>query len=226
MQANAPLIQTREEEQAPLTIRRTDLSRRVLMLKRSFDFFAALFLILLFLPLWPVIVIMIKLTSPGPIVYCQKRVGKRRKAFLMYKFRSMIDNAHRMRPHLRKLNQAEGVFFKIKNDPRVTGVGKWLRRHSLDELPQLINVIKGEMSLVGPRPMPVEEVKDYADWHHQRHLVTPGLTGLWQTGGRSDLTFDQMIELDFLYIEKCSFWLDLKILFKTVSVVLRGKGAY
>ena len=224
MEANAPLIQTREE--APLTIRRGHVSRRSLVLKRMFDVAAALILIFLLLPLWPVIGILIRLTSPGPIVFCQRRVGKRRRVFAMYKFRSMVENAHSLRPHLRDLNEARGHLFKIKQDPRITAVGRWLRRYSLDELPQLINVLRGDMTLVGPRPMPVEEVAYYAPWHHQRHSVTPGLTGLWQINGRSDLSFDQMIALDFQYIEKCSLRMDLEILSKTILVVLRGKGAY
>ncbi len=226
MEANALIVQERLQEQTPLVIKRASLARRALVYRRAFDLFGALLLIVLFLPFWPTVALLIKLTSPGPVVYSQKRVGKHRRRFSMYKFRSMVDDAHNMRPQLEGLNEAEGHFFKIRSDPRITKVGKWLRRYSLDELPQLINILKGEMSLVGPRPMPVEEARDYADWHHQRHMVTPGATGLWQISGRSDLTFNQMMELDFLYIEKCCFWFDLKILFRTIFVVLKGEGAY
>ena len=227
METNTQLAEIVQEEQAVSdTGNVVSLSRRSLVNKRMFDFFATSLLIVLIAPFWFFLALLIKLTSLGPAVFHQKRVGRRKHVFSMYKFRSMIENADEMRPQLRDLNEVKGSFFKIKNDPRITGVGRWMRRYSLDETPQLINVLKGEMSLVGPRPMPLDEVEGYTDWHHQRHQVKPGLTGLWQVSGRSDLSFEEMIELDLFYIQNCSFRLDLKILLETISVVLRGKGAY
>ncbi len=227
MQANTSTAQVEQELRTLFSVDAVaSPQRQNFILKKSLDFTAALFLLIILTPFLLFIAALIKLTSPGPIVFCQKRVGKRRQIFCMYKFRSMIENADKIRPKLRNLNEAKGHFFKIKNDPRVTKVGKWIRLYSLDELPQLINVLKGEMSLVGPRPMPLDEVESYTDWHHQRHQVIPGLTGLWQVSGRSDLPFDEMIELDLLYIQNHSFRLDLRILLKTISIVLRRKGAY
>lgn len=227
MQVDAPLIEAESDAQAAFVAERVVCpTSRTLVSKRVFDLWTALFLVIMCAPFCLLIALLIKLTSPGPAVFCQKRVGKRRAIFSMYKFRSMVENADDMRPYLKELNDPGGRLFKMRVDPRITKIGKWLRAFSLDELPQLINILKGEMSLVGPRPMPIDEVENYNAQHHQRHQVTPGLTGLWQVSGRSDLTFDQMIELDLLYIQKCSLRYDLMILFRTVSVVLLGKGAY
>lgn len=227
MQANTSIAQVEQELRILFSVDAVaSPQRQNFIFKKFLDFTVALFLLIILAPFLLFIAALIKLTSPGPVVFSQKRVGRRRQVFSMYKFRSMIENADKIRPKLRALNEAKGHFFKIKDDPRITGFGKWIRRYSLDELPQLINVLRGEMSLVGPRPMPLDEVEDYTDWHHQRHQVIQGLTGLWQVSGRSDLSFDEMIELDLLYIQNHSFRLDLRILLKTISIVLRREGAY
>jgi len=201
-------------------------SRQSLVLKRLFDLLVTLFLVLIFTPFALLIALLIKLSSPGPVLYVQRRVGKYEEVFDMYKFRTMVQNADEMLAELKDQNEAQGPFFKIKDDPRKTRVGKWLRKFSLDELPQLINVLRGDMSLVGPRPMPVNEVEGYNNLHRRRHEVIPGMTGLWQVNGRSDLSFDEMIELDILYIQNQSPRLDFSILLKTIPVVFLSNGAY
>jgi lipopolysaccharide/colanic/teichoic acid biosynthesis glycosyltransferase len=178
------------------------------------------------LPISAVIALAIRLDSPGPILYAQTRVGKNGQQFRIYKFRSMVSNAEARRGEVACLNEATGPLFKVRDDPRRTRVGRILRRFSLDELPQLINIFRGEMSLVGPRPNLPEEVAQYQDWHHKRLSVSPGATGLWQVSGRSDLTFDEMVLLDIYYAENWSLGLDLNILLSTVPKVLIGKGAY
>jgi exopolysaccharide biosynthesis polyprenyl glycosylphosphotransferase len=197
-------------------------------IKRTFDiFFATLFLIFTF-PVYLAIAIGIKLDSPGPVFYQQTRIGLRRKEFKVWKFRTMRTDADKMQKELEALNETkDGVLFKIKDDPRVTGIGKFLRRYSLDELPQLFNVVLGEMSLVGPRPLPTRDVDKFSECHFIRQEVLPGVTGMWQVSGRSDiLDFDQVIKLDLRYIENWSLWLDFRILLKTVQVVLNKEGAY
>jgi exopolysaccharide biosynthesis polyprenyl glycosylphosphotransferase len=196
--------------------------------KRTFDFcFTTLFLLLTF-PVYIAIAIAIKLDSPGPIFYKQTRVGLSRTTFQVWKFRTMRTDADKLQKELEALNETkDGVLFKIKNDPRVTRVGKFLRRYSLDELPQLFNVLLGEMSLVGPRPLPIRDVDHFSERHFIRQKVLPGVTGLWQVSGRSDiLDFEQVINLDLKYIENWSLKLDFEILLQTVAVVLRKKGAY
>jgi len=172
------------------------------------------------------IALAIKLDSPGPIFYSAKRVGRNNKLFKMYKFRSMVVDADKQKKALEALNEADGPIFKIKADPRLTRVGRLLRRSSLDELPQLWNVLLGQMSLVGPRPPLREEVEQYKPWHRQRLAVIGGLTGLWQVSGRSDLTFDELCLLDIYYIEHWSLMLDIRILLQTVPHSLFGRGAY
>ncbi len=197
-------------------------------IKRCFDFcFTSLFLMLSF-PIYILIAIAIKLDSPGPVFYRQTRVGLRGEAFKVWKFRTMKTNAEQLQKELEALNETkDGVLFKIKDDPRVTRVGKFLRRYSLDELPQLFNVLYGEMSLIGPRPLPTRDIDKFAERHFIRQEVLPGITGLWQVSGRSDvLDFEQVINLDMRYIENWSLWLDLEILFKTIMVVLKKEGAY
>jgi exopolysaccharide biosynthesis polyprenyl glycosylphosphotransferase len=196
-------------------------------IKRAFDIcFATLFLILVS-PVYVAIAIAIKLDSPGPVFYQQTRVGLRRKEFQVWKFRTMRTDADKMQKELEALNETnDGVLFKIKDDPRVTRIGKFLRRYSLDELPQLLNVVLGEMSLVGPRPLPIRDVKKFSECHFIRQEVLPGVTGMWQVSGRSDiLDFNQVIKLDLRYIENWSLWLDFEILLKTVQVVLNKEGA-
>jgi exopolysaccharide biosynthesis polyprenyl glycosylphosphotransferase len=181
----------------------------------------------LLLPLLLSIVLMIRLTSPGPALFRQVRIGQHGREFTLLKFRSMYSDAETRRAELLTRNErAEGLLFKIKDDPRVTPVGRWLRKFSLDELPQLINVLTGRMSLVGPRPPLPEEVALYQDDVRRRLLVKPGLTGLWQISGRSDLDWDESVRLDLRYVENWSFTLDLMILWKTMSTVVRGRGAY
>jgi len=172
------------------------------------------------------IALAIRLDSPGPVLFRQTRVGRGGRPFTLYKFRSMVAEAEMARASLAELNQADGPLFKIKDDPRCTRVGRILRRFSLDELPQFYNVLRGEMSLVGPRPALPEEVAQYQDWHKKRLEVTPGLTGLWQVRGRSELTFDEMMLLDIYYAENWSLGLDLRILLETIPKVLTGQGAY
>jgi exopolysaccharide biosynthesis polyprenyl glycosylphosphotransferase len=196
--------------------------------KRIFDiWFAIVFLILTF-PIYVAIAIAIKLDSPGPVFYQQTRIGLRRKEFQVWKFRTMRTDADKMQKELEALNETkDGVLFKIKDDPRVTRIGKFLRRYSLDELPQLFNVVLGEMSLVGPRPLPIRDVDKFSEHHFIRQEVLPGVTGMWQVSGRSDiLDFDQVIKLDLKYIENWSVWLDFQILLKTIKVVLNKEGAY
>src|SRR5581483_3470349 len=172
------------------------------------------------------IAILIKLTSPGPIIFVQQRVGRGGNVFTAYKFRTMRLGADEEKENFKHLNEATGPLFKIRNDPRRTPVGGWLRRTSFDELPQLWNVLRGDMSLVGPRPPLSNEVAEYEDWHKRRLEVAPGMTGLWQVSGRSELTFDEMVMLDLYYIENWSPWLDLWILLKTIPALLTARGAY
>jgi len=177
-------------------------------------------------PLMLAIAAAIKLDSPGPVLFRQVRLGRNRQRFVINKFRSMRVTAEAEQADLAALNEADGPIFKIRQDPRLTRVGRFLRRLSLDELPQFINVLSGDMSLVGPRPPIPREVERYEDWHHQRLEVAPGLTGLWQVSGRSELTFDEMVLLDIWYIENWNLGLDFKILLRTVPAVFFGNGAY
>jgi exopolysaccharide biosynthesis polyprenyl glycosylphosphotransferase len=204
----------------------TRLSPSALLIKRVVD----LLLMILGLPLALLVVAvaaaLIKLDSPGPVLYQHPRIGKDGRPFLMYKFRTMIDGADKMQAQLAEFNEADGPMFKIKDDPRRTQVGRFLRRTSIDELPQLINVVRGEMSLVGPRPGTPEEVAQYEPWQMERIVVRPGMTGLWQVSGRSEVPFDEMVLLDIFYIENWSLDLDIRILLQTIPRVLFGTGAY
>jgi exopolysaccharide biosynthesis polyprenyl glycosylphosphotransferase len=196
-----------------------------LMLKRLLDVSTALVLLVLLSPLLLLVAIIIKLTSPGPVLYVQERMGMNRRRFKLYKFRSMTVDADRRRQELAHLNEMDGPVFKIRNDPRVTPVGRFIRRTSIDELPQLFNVLSGSMSLVGPRPPLPSEVEKY-EWLFQRRLsIKPGITCLWQVSGRNEVSFREWMELDRQYVTNWSFWLDLKILFRTIPVVLVGRGA-
>jgi exopolysaccharide biosynthesis polyprenyl glycosylphosphotransferase len=198
-----------------------------LLLKRVVDVVGAVVLLtVLAIPLL-VVALLIRLTSPGPVLFRQQRAGLNGRPFIMYKFRSMVTNAEQLRHELEQLNEMSGPVFKLSNDPRVTPIGRFLRRYSIDELPQLINVLRGEMSLVGPRPLPVDEVARFDDVAHRRRLsVKPGLTCLWQISGRSELRdFKEWVRLDLEYIDHWSLWLDFKILLRTIPVVLTAKGA-
>jgi lipopolysaccharide/colanic/teichoic acid biosynthesis glycosyltransferase len=186
---------------------------------------AALALILLS-PVLALMSVAIVLYDRGPVLFKQVRVGKGGKAFRIYKFRTMVVDAEQRRAELLDSNDSDNILFKLRHDPRVTGIGGPLRRWSIDELPQLFNVLRGHMSLVGPRPAVPDEVAQYADHVRRRLVVKPGLTGLWQVGGRSDLSWDESVRLDLRYVENWSFALDLQILWKTVSAIVRGSGAY
>jgi exopolysaccharide biosynthesis polyprenyl glycosylphosphotransferase len=196
------------------------------LVKRVMDRFIATLLLIVLSPLFAVIAITIRLTSPGPALYSDHRVGICQRPFTCHKFRTMRADAHELQGGLEDRNEAQGVLFKIREDPRVTSIGRLLRRYSLDELPQLLNVLKGDMSLVGPRPLPIRDSELMEEWHRQRHVVLPGMTGLWQIGGRSEVGFDEMLELDMRYIETWSLRGDLWIMWRTVSVVLGARGAY
>ncbi|WP_425564096.1 sugar transferase [Nonomuraea longicatena] len=196
------------------------------LVKSVFDkVVAALAVVALSVP-FLVIFLMIRMTSPGPVLFRQVRVGRNGSHFKVMKFRTMVVDAEKLKDALLEANEFDGVLFKIRNDPRVTRVGAFLRRYSLDELPQLFNVIAGDMSLVGPRPPLPEEVARYVSDVHRRLAVKPGMTGLWQVSGRSNLTWDESVRLDLRYVENWSLILDLQILWKTWSVVTRGEGAY
>ena len=195
-------------------------------LKRTFDLvFATLGLILLS-PVLLAIAIAVKLSSRGPVIYRSVRPGMAGKPFYCFKFRTMRDRADQIQDDLEPLNEQSGALFKIRHDPRLTKVGRFLRRFSLDELPQLVNVVRGEMSLVGPRPLPMRDFERLEEWHKKRYLVLPGITGLWQVSGRSELDFDDLVRLDFLYLERWSILLDLSILLKTIPAVLTRRGAF
>ena len=195
--------------------------------KRIFDFISSLILLVLLSPLFLLIALLIKLEDGGPAFFSQTRVGKGGRHFMMWKFRSMyLDAEQRLKELLEYNRHSDGVTFKMKDDPRITRVGRWLRRSSLDELPQLVNVLIGDMSLVGPRPPLPREVALYSPAERRRLAVTPGLTCLWQIGGRSEIDFSGQVELDVQYIESQSFWGDVKILLKTIPAVLSGRGAY
>lgn len=197
-------------------------------MKRFFDLCASITLIILLLPVYLAIALIIRLDSPGPIFFRQKRIGLHGKEFQIWKFRTMVTNAEQIQASLEAKNEMkDGVFFKMKDDPRITKVGKFLRLYSLDELPQLFNVFFGEMSLVGPRPLPIRDVKKFKTNHFIRQEVLPGITGLWQVSGRSNIdNFDDAFKLDMDYIENWSIWLDLKILLQTVKVVVQKTGAH
>ena len=196
------------------------------IIKRTIDLIGTLILGIVFAPIMLLIALFIRLDSPGPIIFAQARVGRGGRDFVAYKFRSMYVGAEEEQQKLNGLNEAIGPKFKIRNDPRRTRVGRWLRRTSLDELPQLWNVLRGEMSLVGPRPAMRNEVVQYQEWHKRRLDVAPGITGLSQVSGRSDLTFDEQAMLDIYYVENWSPWMDIWILMRTVPAVLFGRGAY
>ncbi|SEU00392.1 sugar transferase [Paenibacillus sp. NFR01] len=198
-----------------------------LLTKRIIDVVCAALGLLVLLPLFAVVAILIKLEDPkGKVFFRQNRVGKDEKLFPMYKFRSMVSNAEELKANLMAMNEVSGAMFKIKNDPRITRIGKFLRKTSIDELPQLWNVLLGHMSLVGPRPPLVDEVAQYTEYDKQRLLVTPGCTGYWQVHARNSVGFDEMVQLDLTYIQIRSTLLDLKIIFKTGLMLLGSKNAY
>jgi exopolysaccharide biosynthesis polyprenyl glycosylphosphotransferase len=197
-----------------------------LVAKRAVDVVGALVALVVLGPVLAAVAVVVKLSSPGPVLFSQVRYGRHRRRFRMYKFRTMVQDAEARQGQLEGMNDARGPVFKIRRDPRITRVGAFLRRTSLDELPQLWNVLRGDMSLVGPRPLPVRDVQRFGEtWLMRRFSVLPGITGLWQVSGRSNLSFDEWIHLDLAYIDHWSPWLDLSILARTIPAVISGRGA-
>ncbi|WP_100486848.1 sugar transferase [Sporolactobacillus pectinivorans] len=223
-------IETRYSEPAkyiklrPLSVNE---SRGYLLSKRLMDIFGALLGLLLLSPVFLIVSLAVKIEEPkGKVIFKQIRVGKSGKTFHIYKFRSMVSNAEQLLDNLLIENETTGAMFKMKDDPRVTKIGHFIRRTSLDELPQFFNVLKGEMSLVGPRPPLPREVAEYTEYDKLRLTVTPGCTGLWQVSGRSELSFNEMVDLDLKYMKQRSITFDLKIILKTILVVFEMKSAY
>lgn len=209
-----------------ITVKSVSLSAGKLRTKRAFDILVASAIVLGGLPVWLLLAAAIKIDSPGPVFYKQARVGRAGIPFGMYKFRSMVNDADARLAQLVEDNEATGPLFKMKNDPRVTRMGTWMRKFSIDEFPQLLNVLRGEMSLVGPRPPLIHETYQYTENHWRRMEVPPGMTGLWQVSGRSSLTFEEMVRLDLYYIENWSVGFDMALLMRTVPAVLFARGAY
>ena len=195
------------------------------IIKRLIDIICSFLGLLVLSPLFIIIAIIIKTTSKGTVFFSQKRVGKNGKEFEMYKFRSMVVNAEELKEKLAAQNEMSGPMFKMKDDPRVTKVGKFIRKTSIDELPQLWNVLKGDMSLVGPRPSLPKEVAQFEDWMHKRLEVKPGLTCYWQVSGRNNIDFEEWMKLDIKYVDERSTWIDIKLIFKTVGVLFGDKNA-
>ncbi|MBE1534065.1 sugar transferase [Actinomadura algeriensis] len=227
MDVAGPRISIRPVSGLPLLhVEHPELDGGRKVLKGLFDRTSALGGLLALSPLLLVVAVLIKVTSPGPVMFRQVRVGRGGREFTVLKFRTMVQDAEARKAELLASNEGDGVLFKMRADPRVTSVGRWLRRYSLDELPQLINVVRGEMSLVGPRPPLPEEVAQYGGDVYRRLVVKPGLTGLWQVSGRSDLTWEESVRLDLRYVDNWTLVLDLQIIWKTWSAVFRGSGAY
>jgi exopolysaccharide biosynthesis polyprenyl glycosylphosphotransferase len=196
------------------------------LVKRGLDVILAFALLLAIAPVLLVIAFVVKVSSRGPVLFRQERIGRNKRRFFIYKFRSMVANAEKLQPALEGMNEAAGPVFKIRNDPRVTPIGRVLRRTSLDELPQLFNVLRGDMSLVGPRPLPLRDYQGFdQDWQRRRFSVRPGITCLWQVNGRSNIGFDHWMKLDLQYLDEWSIWLDMKILAQTIPAVLKRSGA-
>jgi exopolysaccharide biosynthesis polyprenyl glycosylphosphotransferase len=200
------------------------LVRSSRIIKRALDLAGSVAGLTLLAPLFALIALLVKVTSRGPVVFAQERIGRDHQPFRLYKFRTMYEGADRLKPKLRELNEADGIMFKIKQDPRVTPVGRILRRRCLDELPQLWNVVRGDMSLVGPRPLVPEENHYAIDWHRTRLDLRPGVTGPWQVLGRTRIPYKEMVRLDYLYVAEWSLWRDIKLIMYTLNVVVRGGG--
>ena len=198
-----------------------------LIMKRVIDIVGSAALLLALAPLFAVVAWLIRKDSPGPVFFTQERIGFNKRPFRLIKFRTMVDGADHQQSKLEHLNEAAGPVFKIKSDPRITRLGKFLRRFSIDELPQLVNVLKGDMSLVGPRPLPLRDFDRFdTQWHKRRLSVKPGMTCLWQVNGRSNINFDHWVQMDLEYIDNWSLGLDMKILLKTIPAIMKGSGAY
>ena len=212
-----------------MQLHRAKLSRSSRLVKRTLDLTVGGAALVLASPLFAYCAIRIKTGSPGPVFFRQERMGRGGRRFLIFKFRTMYDDAEQRKAEIAHLNRhlsGDPRMFKVEDDPRITPFGKWMRRWSLDELPQLLNVLRGEMSLVGPRPLILEEDRHITGLQRRRLLLLPGITGLWQVLGRSDIPFEEMVTLDHLYVTNWSLWGDVKLLLRTVSVVLGRRGAY
>jgi lipopolysaccharide/colanic/teichoic acid biosynthesis glycosyltransferase len=205
-------------------IRRFDLTRSSAIVKRAFDLLGVAIMLLALAPLMIVIAAAIKLDSRGPVLFRQQRVGRHGKRFLMFKFRTMVRDAESLKDSLRESNEAKEGLFKIGDDPRITRVGRFLRKTALDELPQLFNVVKGEMSLVGPRPLVIDEDMRVEGWHRQRLELMPGMTGHWQILGPTFVPLREMVAIDYLYVANWSLWTDVKIMLRTVPFIIKGRG--
>jgi lipopolysaccharide/colanic/teichoic acid biosynthesis glycosyltransferase len=209
-----------------ITLRTDRMQGWSLLVKRLLDFTISLCCIALLTPVFLITAVLIKLTSPGPILFAQKRVGLNKRLISVHKFRTMVLDAEQKQAQIEHLNEVSGPVFKIRNDPRITRLGKLLRKTSIDELPQLFDVLAGNMSLVGPRPLPVRDYLGFSkDWQRRRFSIRPGITCLWQITGRSSVSFERWMELDMEYIDQWSVWLDLRILIRTIPAVLKGSGA-
>jgi exopolysaccharide biosynthesis polyprenyl glycosylphosphotransferase len=216
----------RFEDDSVITVTTGTIKGIPALIKRAMDLSASLILLTILAPFFLVMALLIRFSSPGPIFFVQERIGVNKRRFRLYKFRTMLQDAEKKLAELEDLNEVSGPVFKIKNDPRITRAGKFLRKTSVDELPQLINVLKGDMSLVGPRPLPVRDYNGFdEDWHRRRFSVRPGITCLWQINGRSNVSFEKWMKLDMEYIDNWSLLLDFKILAKTLPAVLKGSGA-
>ena len=194
--------------------------------KRSIDVICSIMGLIALSPIFLIVSILIRLESKGEIIFKQKRIGLNGKEFEMYKFRSMVANAEELKAKLAKENEMSGPMFKMRDDPRITKVGKFIRKTSIDELPQLINVVKGEMSLVGPRPSLPKEVAEFEEWMNERLLVKPGLTCYWQVSGRNNIDFEDWMKLDIKYVRERNFWLDIKLILKTILVLFGDENAH
>lgn len=214
------------EERLLINYKKIESRKCYHFIKRIFDILLSTVGLIILSPLMLVIAYKVKREDGGPIIYKQIRVGKNGRHFEMYKFRSMVTNADQLLEKLRDKNEVDGAMFKMKHDPRITKIGHFIRKHSLDELPQLVNVIEGNMSLVGPRPPLPSEVKQYTEYDKQRLYVVPGCTGLWQATVRNKVGFNEMVQLDIKYIQKASFMFDLWIIWKTIEIVIKPNGSY
>jgi exopolysaccharide biosynthesis polyprenyl glycosylphosphotransferase len=208
-----------------VTIHRRNDKALSFLVKRIVDTVLSVLLLATLAPLFVAIGLAVKLSSPGPVFYVSERVGRKGRIFRLWKFRTMVPNAEKLKASLMASNSRSDILFKMKNDPRITPIGRFLRKFSLDELPQIFNVLLGDMSLVGPRPPLATEVARYELKHYRRLEVLPGLTGLWQVRARHEPSFDQYVALDIAYVENWNFWMDLKILIRTAEVVVRGTGS-
>lgn len=196
------------------------------ILKRTMDILCSIGALIVLSPVLLITALAIILEDGRPVIFTQQRTGLNGKEFKMYKFRSMCKNAPELHASLLEKNESDGPAFKMKDDPRITRVGRFIRKTSIDELPQLVNILKGDMSIVGPRPLPTYEAEQCTDYQNQRLLVRPGLTCYWQCSGRSDVSFDEWMEMDLRYVQETNLWVDIKLIFKTVLTVIKGEGAY